>query len=186
MPTRDAAHRPTLDTERLTLVALAAADLDAWLTGDAAALARGVGARFPGPADLPPLFGEDMPWFRARLRKRPTALGWGVWIILLRTGGVPVGVVGFLGEPDAEGRFGFGYSVYPEHTRQGYATEAARGALAWAFAQPGALLARATIPPWNTASLRVAEKLEMQRAGTAQDEEVGEVLVFEKGTSGAG
>ena len=38
MPTGDAARRPTLDTERLTLVALAAADLDAWLTGDAAAL----------------------------------------------------------------------------------------------------------------------------------------------------
>jgi hypothetical protein len=38
---------------------------------------------------------------------------------------------------------------------------------------------RRSIPPWHAASLRVAAKLGMPQTGTAQDDEAGDVLVFE-------
>jgi RimJ/RimL family protein N-acetyltransferase len=72
-----------------------------------------------------------------------------------------------------------GYAIYPRVEGRGYATEATRALIAWALDQVGVAAVRATIPPWHTPSLRVAQKAGMRQVGTARDEEVGEVLVFE-------
>ena len=61
---------------------------------------------------------------------------------------------------------------------QGYTTEAARAAAAWARRQPGVTRVRATIPSWHAASLRGAARLGMRQTGTSHDD-VGEVLVLE-------
>jgi RimJ/RimL family protein N-acetyltransferase len=72
-----------------------------------------------------------------------------------------------------------GYAVYPAFQGLGFATEAVRGLVLWALAQPGVARVRATIPPANAASRRVAERAGLRPVGTDHDEEAGEVLVWE-------
>ena len=72
-----------------------------------------------------------------------------------------------------------GYAIYPRFERRGYATEATRALISWSLDHVGVAAVRATIPPWNMPSLRVAQNVGMRQVGTARDEEVGEVLVFE-------
>ncbi|MGH2690838.1 MAG: GNAT family N-acetyltransferase [Actinomycetota bacterium] len=170
---------PVLQTHRLELRPLDAAALSAMALGDAAALAERTGAVFEPPVEPPPLFGDEIPFYVTRLEADPADAVWISWLIAVQSTRLAVGVGGLGGGPGREGRFTIGYSVYPAHRGRGYATEAMERLLAWAFTQPRASVARATIPPWNTPSIRVAEKLGMTPAGKAEDREVGEVLVYE-------
>jgi RimJ/RimL family protein N-acetyltransferase len=68
--------------------------------------------------------------------------------------------------------------VYPEHEGHGFATEAVRGMIAWAFGQPGVREVRALAPVWNTPALRVAENVGMRPVASDEDDDVGEVLVY--------
>ena len=170
---------PVLQTPRLELRPLDAGALSAMAQGDAAALAERTGAVFEPPVEPPPLFGDEIPFYVTRLQADPADAVWISWLISVQSTRVAVGVGGLGGGPGREGRFTIGYSVYPAHRGRGYATEAMERLLAWAFAQPRASVARATIPPWNTPSIRVAEKLGMTPAGNTEDREVGEVLVYE-------
>ena len=72
-----------------------------------------------------------------------------------------------------------GYSVYPALRRIGLATEGLQALLAWLFEQSGVDRVRATIPPDNAPSIRVAEKLGMQLVGKDEDPQAGEVLLYE-------
>jgi ribosomal-protein-alanine N-acetyltransferase len=170
---------PVLRTERLELRPLDAGDLEAMAAGDAAALARRLGVVFRSPVEPPPLFGAEIPFYAGRLRRHPEDAGWVAWLASLRSSREAVGVCGLGGGPDRHGLFTIGYSVYPAHQGKGYATEAMASLLEWAFAQQGAELARATIPVWNTASIRVAVKLGMTLARRATSKEVGEVLLYD-------
>ena len=174
-----------LHTTRLTLRALDAEDLDAWIAGDAARLVARTGARFPAVVEAPPLLGDDLPMFRDLLRLDPGTVGWNVWLFVLREGDEPVGAAGLF-RPDAEGAVFFGYTIFPRFERQGLTTEAMRALLAWILRQPMVRRARASIPPWNVASVRVAEKLGMVRVGTAKEPHVGEVWVYEIEKTGKG
>ncbi|NLX09885.1 MAG: GNAT family N-acetyltransferase [Chloroflexi bacterium] len=96
----------------------------------------------------------------------PAAQGWGVWVMVRRDDPAVVGDIGFKGAPDSGGMIEIGYSVVPAAQKQGYATEAGRALLAWAFAQPAVRQVTATCLPDNRPSIRVLEKLGMQRTGT--------------------
>jgi ribosomal-protein-alanine N-acetyltransferase len=170
---------PVLRTDRLELRALDADDLDAIAAGSALALAERMGVLFETPVEAPPLFGDEMAFYAGRLRRHPEDVGWVAWLLSLRSTRDAVGVCGLGGGPDRHGVFTIGYSVYPAHQRRGYATEAMERLLEWAFTQPGAELARATIPPWNAPSIRVAEKLGMAFVAKGTDKEVGDVLFYD-------
>lgn len=170
---------PVLRTERLDLRPLDADDLDALAAGSALALAERMGVLFEAPVEAPPLFGDEIALYAGRLRRHPEDVGWVAWLLSLRTTRDAVGVCGLGGGPDKRGVFTIGYSVYPAHQRRGYATEAMRRLLEWAFTQPGADLARATIPTWNAPSIRVAEKLGMTFIGKGTNNEVGDVLLYD-------
>jgi ribosomal-protein-alanine N-acetyltransferase len=71
-----------------------------------------------------------------------------------------------------------GYAMYPQFEGRGYATEAVRAMVEWAFHQPGVRLVRALAPVWNTPALRVAENVGMRPVATGEDDDVGEVLVY--------
>lgn len=58
-----------------------------------------------------------------------------------------------------------GWMFHPGHQGKGYATEAARAVLDYAFRELGAHRVIATCQPENVASCRVAEKLGMRREG---------------------
>ena len=73
-----------------------------------------------------------------------------------------------------------GYSIYPAFQGQGLASEAAEALTVWALAQPGVRRVRATIPPDNLASQRVAAHAGLHRTGRTEiDEDVGLVEVWE-------
>lgn len=58
-----------------------------------------------------------------------------------------------------------GWVLHPDYQGQGYATEAARALLGYAFAELQAHRIIATCQPENPASYRIMEKLGMQREG---------------------
>ena len=154
--------------------------LDALILGDHPRLEALTGARWPQPPLPPPLMADALPFMRDRLRREPQDVGWWAWLVVVRSTREAVGSVGLGGKPDAEGSVMLGYAIYPAWEGQGYATEAAGALATWALSQAGVTSIRATIPPGHTPSLRVAAKLGMRQVGTAQDDDVGEVLVFER------
>ena len=168
-----------LSTDRLTLAPLTAEALDALVVGDRARLEALTGARFSEPLQPPPLMADALPFMRDRLRAEPREVGWWAWLIVVRATREAVGSVGLGGRPDAEGAVLMGYSIYPSFEGRGYATEAARALAAWALGQVDVACVRATIPSGHAPSLRVAEKVGMRQVGTAHDDEVGEVLVYD-------
>jgi len=169
-----------LATERLDVLPMTAEAIEAMLDEDGERLQALTGATFPDPAVAPPLLADALPFIRDRLRDRPEELGWWVWLFVRRDTGEAVGSVGLSGFPDGDGAVLMGWSTYPAQQKRGYAGEAVRELVEWALAQPGVRLVRATIPPGNTPSIRVAEKAGFQCAGPVPDDEFGELLVYER------
>lgn len=60
---------------------------------------------------------------------------------------------------------GFGYVIARSHQRRGYATEATRAIINWAFQQPSIYRVNASTDVENMASQRVMEKSGMMREG---------------------
>ena len=168
----------SVSTERLELVVLDAEALDALLAGDPAAAEARTGARFSTPLRAPPHMEDALPPVRDILRKRPDEARWWNWLVIEKQTRQAAGSVSFGGPPDPEGGVLIGYSLYPEQEGKGYTTEAVLALIRWAFSQPGLKTVRAMAPVWNTAAIRVAERIGMHPIGSNQDDEVGEVLVY--------
>lgn len=164
-------------TDRLRLIPLDAHGIDALLAGDADRLRALTGSRF-ARASAPPYMAEALPDVRERLRQHPEEAPWWNWLIVREDTGEAVGSVALGGPPDSGGAVLVGYAVYPEQEGQGFATEAVRGMVAWAFRQPGVREVRALAPVWNTPALRVAENVGMRPIASDEDDDVGEVLVY--------
>ncbi len=78
-----------------------------------------------------------------------------------------IGETGFHGPPDASGTVEVGYSILPAYRGRGFATEATRALIRAALARPEVRRITAECLDDNHASLRVLEKLEMRRVGSA-------------------
>lgn len=89
----------------------------------------------------------------------------GAWVMVERTSGAVVGDIGFMGPPDETGAVEVGYSVLPDRRRRGYATEAARGIVAWALDQPGVKSVTASCDPHNAGSIKTLERAGFARTG---------------------
>jgi [ribosomal protein S5]-alanine N-acetyltransferase len=166
-------------TSRLELIPLSADAIDALLQADGDQLRALTGAEFPHPVAPPPYMADSLPVVRDRLRSGDHDAEWWNWLIVRQDSREAVGSVAFGGRPDAAGAVLIGYAMYPGREGQGYATEAVRAMLDWAFAQPGVNVIRALAPVWNTPAVHVAEKLGMRPVASEEDEEIGEVLVYE-------
>jgi ribosomal-protein-alanine N-acetyltransferase len=166
-------------TERLQLTPLSADAVEALLQGDAARLRSLTQAEFAAPAGPPPYMAESLPVVQDRLRKNPAEAAWWNWLVVRRDNHEAVGSVTFGGVPDTAGSVLIGYAMYPAREGSGYATEAVRAMVDWAFAQPGVRVVRALAPVWNTPAVHVAEKVGMRPVGSYEDDEVGEVLIYE-------
>jgi RimJ/RimL family protein N-acetyltransferase len=84
--------------------------------------------------------------------------GYGVWAVERQTDGAFVGRVG-LWNPAGWPGLEVGWTLARDAWGQGYATEAARTAVEWAWAVLGAEGLISIIDPGNAASIRVAERL---------------------------
>jgi RimJ/RimL family protein N-acetyltransferase len=168
-------------SRRLDLRPLTVEALEALITLDQPALEAATGARFPEPLAAPPLMDDALPYLRDALLANPDAAQWWARLIVVRETGEAVGSAGFAGGPDADGAVTLGYSIYPSCQRLGLASEAAASLVAWALAQPGVRVVRATIPPGHVASERVAENAGLRRTGRLVDDpDEGPVEVLER------
>lgn len=93
----------------------------------------------------------------------------GVWAIEVRATGTAVGTVVLAPMPDAAGAstadVEVGWHLHPDHWGHGYATEAAQGALARAWAA-GVEQVYAVIYPGNAPSVAVTRRLGMTAVGS--------------------
>ena len=85
-------------------------------------------------------------------------LGYGPWVVEEKATGAFVGRVGFL-NPEGWPAFELGWTLSRKFWGRGYATEAARRALAYAFDELDKSHVISLIDPNNTNSIKVAERL---------------------------
>ena len=163
---------PTLQTSRLALVPATATHLQAELASRAA---LGAALNAEVPASWPPEhYDEDaVRYFLSWVLDHPDQAGWGPHYVVRRPIALEmpllVGAGGFKGAPDEAGSIEVGYAVVPEHQRRGYATEALRGWVEWAFASPVVRTIVGHTLPHLTVSIRVLEKAGFRHAGKGND-----------------
>ena len=170
---------PPIRTERLELVSMSVAFLEALGRDDVEAMSREVGAIVP--ARLPDGLEHFVQYRLATLRVDPAARPWlGRALVLTEDDGTRrvIGTAGFHAPPDPEGRVEIGYRLDPGYRRQGYAIEAVRGLFDWAAAR-GVHRFIASISPDNEESLALAAKLGFRQIGEQIDEVDGLEYVFE-------
>lgn len=124
-----------------------------------------LGVRVPDDWPAPDLE-ELLPWYAQELETDPGLLGWGIWLMIHRKARMVIGDLGFKGRPDGAGMVEIGYSVLPAYRGHGFASEAVRALVDWALAQQDVRRITAECSVDNTASLRILEKLGMQRLET--------------------
>jgi ribosomal-protein-alanine N-acetyltransferase len=165
-----------IETERLRLVLVPLAALDALASGDpataSAVMGFGVGELRPGH---PTIWGRRA----AQIRADPSVAPWLVRLIVERATGRVVGDVGLHDAP-IDGMVEIGYAVRPEQRRRGIAIEAAAGLFSWAAGRPGVTTFRASISPDNEASIGLVRRLGFVEVGEQWDDEDGLELLFER------
>lgn len=120
------------------------------------------------PDDWPgPDFADLLPLLHGQLAHNPADGRW-IRLIVHATEHVLVGDVGCHGPPDANDTVEIGYSIVPAYRNHGYATEAAQGFVDWLWTQHVARIT-AECERTNIGSVRVLEKLGMQRVGQNGD-----------------
>jgi RimJ/RimL family protein N-acetyltransferase len=147
---------PAIETERLLLRGHGVEDFtDCLALWTDPAVTRFIGGK--------PSTSEEV-WARLlRYAGHWSLLGFGYWVVTERATGRFLGEVGFADfrreiEPSLEGVPEIGWVLTPQGHGRGFATEAARAALAWGDAQFGRARTACIIAPGNAASIRVAEK----------------------------
>ncbi|MCG3087647.1 GNAT family N-acetyltransferase [Sporosarcina cyprini] len=100
------------------------------------------------------------------LREDPSLLGWGAWFVTCKKTGEVIGDIGFKGSPDVKGCVEAGYGIVPTAQGKGFATEAVQAVIQWAFSSPAVKQIIAECHAENLASIRVLEKLQMERAAS--------------------
>lgn len=174
----DSGDRPVLSTQRLSLWGLHSGDIQALIEGSPDPVEGAIDAVFPRPFQVPPLMGDALELIRDQIQRDPAVLLNRAWFFADHQRHAVVGAGGFFG-PDEDGAVIAGYAIYPEFQGQGYATEAMTALLEMAWTFPGVRAVRATIPPTNTPSVRVAERIGLVHVGEGIDPEVGEIRVYE-------
>ena len=152
---------PTLETARLRMRAFRVDDLDAY----AAMCADPEVMRFLGTGvtlDRSEAW-RSMAGFLGHWALR----GYGMWALEEKQTGTLVGRSGFL-NPEGWPGFELGWTLGRPSWGKGFATEAARRALDYAFEDLGRKRVISLIRPANTPSMRVAERLGMVRAGEVE------------------
>ncbi|MDX1906341.1 MAG: GNAT family N-acetyltransferase [Bacteroidia bacterium] len=147
-----------LDTERLTLIALPEEHLR-YLSAGYLKLEQYLGLR-PSGFHMPPGFGEmfaeALPHILESLAADPGAYPWSTHWMIVHTGTqTAIGGIGLGGPPDDTGRTVVGYFVDTRYHNRGFASEALRRLLVWAFDQPNLLAVRAETLPEGVTSQRV-------------------------------
>jgi len=150
---------PVIETERLRLTAFGERHFEAY----ASMLADPSSTRFVGDGE--PLDRMNAWRSMAMLLGHWALRGYGMWAMELKETGEFVGRAG-LHQPEGWPDLELGWMLLPSQRRHGYATEAARAALDYAFTHLHAPRLVSLIRIDNTASERVARRLGGRQATT--------------------
>ena len=166
-----------ITTRRLALVPLEPAAIRALLAGNRGEAQRIVGLDLP---DEFPTKGDLDGFLPVQLHRMDQSPGRREWLarLMVADGGKQlVGHCGFHGPPEVIGRVEIGYTVFTAFRGRGFAKEAARALVEWAFGQ-GEREVFASVSPENAPSLAVVGALGFTQVGTQEDEVDGLELVF--------
>jgi ribosomal-protein-alanine N-acetyltransferase len=160
---------PEIRTERLQLVALTLNQLK--LYADAPhQLEQELGFRVSHDiVTLPLRRAIDMKVHKMERAPEPEHPWYTYWLIVIAEQSYGAGLAGFKGLPNARGEVEIGYGMDPACRNEGYATEAAKGLIDWAFQDPRCTSIVADTAKTNVASNRVLEKLGMHVYGETDD-----------------
>jgi len=140
---------PTIETERLIMRELITTDFDAFADFHASDRSVGVG----GP------FNRGDAWRRfATFIGHWELRGYGMWSVVEKTSGLPVGHVGFW-NPEGWTEPELGWIVYQEFEGKGIALEAAMAARNFAYQTMGWVTTISVISPDNLRSIALAERM---------------------------
>jgi len=147
-------------------------------------------------SDLEAMLGAELPWswpsralveqaFRASVEAvvaDPETRLWGDRLMITREAAPRVvGSVVFHGRPNVNGECEIAFGVDDTCQRQGYASEAVRATLDWAFAQPECRVVMAKAMRWDKGSLKLLTKLGMKQAIDQPAQDVAkDTILFEK------
>ncbi len=123
---------------------------------------------------------EVSPEWLARVKASTSADPWmHGFAVVHRASGTVIGSCGYKGPPGREAVVEIAYGVDPAYQGRGYATEAARALIAFAFGSGRVRLVRAHTRPEESASTRVLTKCRFKRVGEMVDPEDGLVWRWE-------
>jgi RimJ/RimL family protein N-acetyltransferase len=122
----------------------------------------------------PPLNDENsMRFVRDFYARNPHTQGWGSWYFLLKATKerqrIAIGNGGFKGQPHLDGTVEIGYSILTLYQNQGYASEAVRALVSWAFEHHNVKRIIAETLPELKASIRVLEKNKFEYIGEGSE-----------------
>src|SRR5918998_2851279 len=164
----------SIRTDNLRLIAVEPFHVEA-LSRDKRELAEVMGVAVPdGWPQFPEAFAPP-DGGSSRSERPPT--DWRGYFFVHPRGRALVGNGGFAGDPDDSGVVEIGYEIAPEHRNRGFATEAARAMIDYAFAHADARVAAVvahTLAETN-ASNAVLRKAGMSFVAEVDDPEVGKV-----------
>ncbi|HKO94182.1 MAG TPA: GNAT family N-acetyltransferase [Polyangiaceae bacterium] len=177
-------HADRIQTDRLELVPMTPAFLEASLRGDREHAERLIAASVPAEwVNAAPVARRRL----AQLQADPTLQPWLLRAVVSRSEPTMIGHVGFHTRPGekyldelAPGGVEFGYTIFEKWRRRGYAREAAEGLMDWALHQHGVTRFVLSISPTNVASLGLAQRLEFRKIGSHIDDEDGPEDIFER------
>jgi [ribosomal protein S5]-alanine N-acetyltransferase len=160
-----------IETERLQLIACNKMHLNALLQSEEA-LAGLLGV---GLAENWLLYPESVPHALKMLEEDAQNLRWGMHFFLHKDENVIIGSGGFKGAPGPDGTVEIGYAIAPAYENQGYATEAARGMIEYAFAWSQVEAVDAHTLAEENASVNVLRKCGLAKIADLHDPEDGDL-----------
>jgi len=174
----------TIRSARLDLVPFTPEFLRASLDGNLVEAQQLLGVPLPaGWPDIPDTYRRRL----GQLEADPSLQPWLMRGMVLRSTNCLIGRIGFHDAPGAAylqelspGGAELGYTVFEEHRRQGFATEAAEALMRWARSEHAVTRFVVSVSPANTPSLGLAAKLGFHRIGSHIDEVDGPEDIFER------
>ena len=102
---------------------------------------------------------DTVPRILKNLEKVDAPTGFESWMIIKKEDQAIIGDAGFKGVPNAAGQIDIGYGIIAAERKKGYALEAAKGLMQWAFTNDSVKEITARCLVGNTASVKVLEKM---------------------------